>query len=86
MRTAIENIYYGTANKELFSISNEYKIISERVNKLQKDFYASLNEEQKKLYDQINDLQLSQHSQTFLQNFKEGFKLGLSLAAEAILK
>jgi len=82
MKSAIEKIYYGETDNQNVSVTQEWKRLAEKCSEIFNGFYASLNEEQKRQYDEIFDYQSGQESETVLQFYKEGFKLGLAIAIE----
>lgn len=50
-----------------------------------REFYPSLNEKQKQQYEEMAEYESSQEAEVVRQSYKEGFKLGLALAAESII-
>jgi len=85
MKSAIEKIFFGETDNQNVPVTEEWKRLSGKCLEIFDGFYESLNEEQKRQYDEIFDYQSGQESETVLQFYKEGFKLGLALAAEAFL-
>lgn len=75
-------IYYGKTNCQKFEMTEEWKKLNEQSKEIDEKFSESLNEEQKRLYDEIFEYEGKQYSEELLQSYKEGFKLGLTLALE----
>lgn len=85
MNSAISDIFEGEKYRiENISRSAEYKNLRKSVNKIYTHFIRLLNEEQSNLFEEFyNGLcgLEAEHSKT---SFEEGFKLGLTVAFEAI--
>ena len=86
MKSAIEKIYFGEADREEIPATEEWKRLADEGLKVYEKFYPSLTEEQKKQFDEIYEYESGQEAEMILQYYKEGFKLGLMLAVEAALK
>ena len=82
MKTAIDKIYSGDTDHQNFEMTDEWKRLAGEALKTYEVFYASLNEEQKKQFDEIFHYEGGQEAEVALQCYKEGFKLGLKLGAE----
>ena len=85
MKSAIEKLYFGETAQEGFEMTKEWKRLNEKCKEVFDEFYKSLNEEQKKQYEQIFDYESVQASEELRQAYGKGFKLGLALAAESFL-
>lgn len=85
MKSAIEKIYYGKANSQNIPVTEEWKRLAAKCLKIYEEFYPSLNEKQKQQYEEMAEYESSQEAEVVRQSYKEGFKLGLALAAESII-
>ncbi len=85
MKSAIEKIYYGETDSQNVPVTEEWKRLSKKVKEIYDGFYSSLSEKQKEQYDEIFNCQSGKESEVALKLYKEGFKLGLALGAEAFL-
>lgn len=85
MKSAIEKIFYGETNSQDMRVTEEYHRLSEKGSKIYGELYAALNDGQKEQLEEIYSCLSGQESEAVLQHFKEGFKLGFTLATEAFL-
>ena len=84
MKSIIEELYYGNWSVENLKTSEEYRKICDECDKLQKEIEKHLNEEQRK---NLFDLVLKTgglEGEAACSHFKEGFKMGLLIAFEAL--
>ncbi len=79
MKSAIKKIYYGESCYQLFGQTEKLR---EKSKEIFEKFEESLTEEQKRLYEELFEYECGQSSEELLQSYKEGFKLGLTLAVE----
>lgn len=86
MKSAIEKIYFGETNYQDIPVTQEWKSLADKGLKVYEKFFASLTEEQKNQFDDIYFYLGGQESEVARQCYKEGFKLGLALAVEALLE
>ena len=82
MKTAIEKIYSGDTDQQNYEMTKEWKRLAGEALKIYEKFYASLTEEQKKQFEDINHYEGGQEAEVALQCYQEGFKLGLQLGLE----
>ena len=81
--STIRDLYYGNNTQiETIKPTNEYWKISEKLNKKETEFENTLNDKQKKLYNEVIDLIYEQSGESSEYHFVEGFKLGLNLGVE----
>ena len=85
MKTAIEKIYYDEVDAQNIADTKEWKRLNAKANEKYELLFASFTEEQKKLYDEMIEYESEKECEVMLQYYKEGFKFGLKLAAEAFL-
>ncbi|MDE7082426.1 MAG: hypothetical protein K2O89_01820 [Clostridia bacterium] len=83
MKTHIENLYYWKECCNAIPLSDECKKLYDEVMKLYNEFLNCLNDNQKRQYDDYEELENKLKSAMYCQHFKEGFKIGIALAAEA---
>ena len=82
MKSAIKKIYYGESCYQLFGQTKKWEKLREKSKEIFEKFEESLTEEQKRLYEELFEYECGQSSEELLQSYKEGFKLGLTLALE----
>ena len=85
MKTAIEKIYYDEVDAQNIPETNEWKRYRAKEMEICEVLFATFTEEQKKLYDEMNEYQGLRECVAQLQCFKQGFKFAVKLAAEAFL-
>lgn len=71
-------IYVGQERPQ----GEEYNRLTRECEKLETDFLATLSDEQKELYDQINDVRSEYIQMEIEQRFVTGFKMGAKLERE----
>lgn len=87
MRTQLEELYYnGEGLVEKIGISEEYNKIYCKYDKLYEQLFEGLNDEQKKLLNELSLLSGSMESETGVTHFKEGFKFCMRLVFEGMGK
>ena len=82
MKSAIKKIYYGESCYQLKKKKKKWEKLREKSKEIFEKFEESLTEEQKRLYEELFEYECGQSSEELLQSYKEGFKLGLTLALE----
>jgi hypothetical protein len=86
MKSTINNVYGWKENTNCVTVSKECKTIENEASKIFNELLDSFNEEQKHKYIAYEEFQNILHAEAMRNNFKEGFKLGLALAAESLLE
>ena len=87
MKSQLEELYYASEGLvERISVSREYKKVNEEFEKVYEGLLESLNEEQKKLLDELYYLSGGLESEAGITHFKEGFKFCMHLIFEGISK
>lgn len=86
MKSIIEDIYYGKRGfVETIKASKEYWKVHEEFGKIYEKLESQLTDEQKNI---LNELYLAMgglESEQCITNFKEGVKIGLLIAIEALI-
>lgn len=84
-KSVVRDIYYGEhVNYETIALSDKYNKISIKRNELFEKLEKELSEAQRKLLDELDDLNLDLESEAAQINYIEGFKLGLKLGIELL--
>lgn len=83
MKSVIEEIYYGNI-EEKYKTSEEYGKICGECDKLYKEIEKHLNEEQREILWNFSLKNASLEGEAACAHFKEGFKMGLLVAIEAL--
>lgn len=87
MESVLEELYYASEGLiKRIGVSREYKKLNEEYEKVYEGLLESLNEEQKKLLDELYFLSGGLESETEVTHFKEGFKFCLRLIFESMEK
>ena len=81
MKSAIEDIFNGNIEENI-KMSEEYGKICDECDKLYKELQTYLNEEQKKVLFNYMIETGGLEAEAACAHFKEGFKIGLLIAAE----
>ena len=81
----ISNLYNG----EIFVAqerpdSQEYNDLAKQLEKLESEFLKDLSEEQKEMYEKVNDLRNEYIHMEMEQRFVTGFKMGAKLEREIL--
>ncbi len=85
MKSVIEEIYYGNCkNYETIELSEEYWKVNKKYGELYEKLEEGLNEEQKKLLNDLYVQSAGLEGEAACTHFKEGFKMGLLIAIEAL--
>jgi len=84
MESAIKKVLCGKTNHEYFETSEEWERLSKKVLEIYDEFRASLTEKQKEQFEEIIECECGQSAELGVVYYKEGFKLGLALAVEAL--
>ena len=83
MKSILRDIYHGEQkNIENFEESKEYLEVKSNYNVLYEKLEKSLNEEQKKILDDLFVISGGLESEASCTWFKEGFKMGMLIAVE----
>ncbi len=83
-KSAIKELYYGNCTRfDSLNVSKNYKKLSDKNSKSIDRLSEVLNEEQKKLLNEIVDTEIEIGADWAELNFIEGVKLGLRLGTEA---
>lgn len=83
MKSVLRDIYHGEQkNIENFEESNEYWEVHKKYDELYEKLLQGLNEEQKKILDDLYVLSGGLESEASCTWFREGFKMGLLIAVE----
>ena len=83
MKSVLRDIYHGDQkNIENFKESEEYKEVQRKYGELYEKLEEGLNEEQKKILDDLYLLSGGLESEASCTWFKEGFKMGMLIAVE----
>lgn len=85
MKTAIEKIYCDEVEAQSIPDTKEWKRLYNKEQEIYEVFYASLTEEQKKQCDRMSECKNAMECEVMMQYFREGFKFGLKVGAEAFL-
>lgn len=86
MKTALEKIYYDEVEAQNIPDTKEWIRLYNKQHAIYEVFYASLTEEQKKQCDEMSKYKSEMECEVMLQYYKEGFKFGLKVGAEAFLQ
>lgn len=85
MKSVLEELYYASEGLvERIGVSREYRKINEEYEKVYEGLLESLNEEQKKLLDELFYLTGGLESEAGVTHFKEGFKFCMRLIFEGL--
>lgn len=85
MKSVLRDIYHGNqANVQNFKESKEYWEASSEYNELYEKLEQGLNDEQKKILDDLFVMTGGLESEASCTWFKEGFKMGLLIAIEVL--
>lgn len=83
MKSAIEEIYHGNVGSSgQIKESQEYWEINKEYCELYDKMLESLNDEQKEILNKIYEASSGLESEAACAHFKEGFKVGMLVAAE----
>lgn len=86
MKSIIEDIYYGKRGfVETIKASKEYWKVHEEFGKIYEKLESQLTDEQKKLLDELYSTSGGMESEHGISRFKEGVKIGLLIAIEALI-
>ncbi len=86
MKSIIEEIYLGKrGNHASIKPSEEYKKKSKEVVRIYDDLKNQLSEKHKAMLAELDSEMVGLSAEHCITNFKEGFKLGMLLVAEAFL-
>ncbi|MBD5632168.1 MAG: hypothetical protein HDP34_02935 [Clostridia bacterium] len=80
MNSKFEEIYYNYLERNNVERSKEFLKLKDEEYKI----YEKLNKEQKNIFNKIFDIHSDMMAEVELSYFKEGFKLGLVTAMEAV--
>jgi len=84
MTTMIEEIYGGKrGHYETIKENEKYSELIKELCDLNKKFEASLNDEQKEIYDKIEFIHMGLEAEATESHYIEGVKIGLRLGVEA---
>ena len=86
MKSTIRNLYLWKENANCIKVPEECKTIENEASKIFNELYDSLTKEQQHKYIAYEELQNILYAEAMRNGFKEGFKLGLSLAAESLIE
>lgn len=86
MKSTINNVYIWKENANCITVPKECKTIENEASKIFNELFDSFTEVQKHKYIAYEEFQNKLHAEAMRNNFKEGFKLGLALAAESLLE
>ena len=85
-RSIIEEIYSNNeCLSERVALSERYKKISDEAYKFYTQLIDSLNDEQKKIFENFTDSEMGVCAEGEYMHFKEGLKVGLLLAMECLI-
>ena len=85
MKSVLRDIYHGEQrNIENFEESKEYWEVHKQYDELYEKLLQGLNEEQKKILDDLFVMSGGLESEASCTWFKEGFKMGLLIALEVL--
>lgn len=79
-KSAIKKIYYNY--EDTIAESKEYRDLLERISELIAKLKKSLNEEQKAIFMEIDNLEACLENEGAYMQFEKGFKLGFGLGLE----
>lgn len=86
MKSIIEDIYMGRrGDTETMKPSQEYLKVQEEFSKQYDELEKQLTEEQKKILDELYLTSGGLESEHGISRFKEGVKIGMLLAIEALV-
>ncbi len=86
MKSAIEQLYKWENESDNIPVTEEWKKLADKAIEILDEFRPSLNDKQERQFIEILDCECGQHAEMIRQYYKEGFKLGLMLAVETMLK
>lgn len=87
VKSILEELYYaGEGLVGKMGVSEEYNKIFSEYDKLYEQLLEGLNEEQKKMLDELSMLSGGMEGETGVTRFKAGFKLCMRLVLEGISK
>ncbi len=81
MQSEIKNLFYDAIERTEFIRNKNFKELCNKLDKI----YNGLDENQKKLYEEIHDVMGGIMAEEDYAHFKLGFNLGLKLAMESML-
>ena len=80
MQSEIKQLFYDAIERTEFVKSKTFGELNDKLDKI----YNGLDENQKKLFDEINDILNGMMAEEDYAHFKLGFNLGLKLAMESV--
>lgn len=87
MNSQLEELYYASEGLvEKIKRNEEYDKVNYKYDEVYEQLLKSLNDEQKKLLDELYFLTGGLESETGITHFKEGFKFCMRLVFEGISK
>ena len=84
MESVLEELYYESEGYDKIKKSKEYDKVNDKYGEVYEQLFESLNDEQKKLFDELYFLTGGLESETAKTHFKAGFRFCMRLIFDGV--